>query len=957
MPTESGDVKPFGNSGTLIDQVPAELDYDPTKPATAETELAAPYATVQAGAISVSTVKYLLVAMSLILFFAGSVARMQTQDKEPIASVGHGAFFDHDGKQIEVTLEFVAKAQDWYRKKLLSSLGADKKAAFANVEKRLKAAVKAEGQTRLLVRQHLLDWLVANSEATRRDVRTVGKLNALKFALRWKLPERPGMKDFIYGEEFKIAPEIEEQLRAPEFTPGGIQLLSVTTNSGQAYIDECRAAGVPIPPPIGRLDPAGLAGWKSQGFIPGSNQFIVGSPAEVRTFQSSSPAGMCIALPRYTDNTRTTVALDGVICLGQASSKVCFWDNQMRGATFTFPSGTMVPIGVPDTSINPAGQYQAGGFELEAGAGGVCTDCHAGQNPYIIHPNVDLGGGAGPLMGDLNRPPLSLPTFSASRYDPLVQASWAQNQLSHSPDLVPAVCSGCHRAGGTGGAFPHLSSEIRAGYCNTVLANAIARTMPPSNPGGEAGNPAVIAFRAWCDSAASSGPSNRGDPHIETADDIHYDFQSAGEFVSLRSGTDTEIQTRQTAISTSFFPGPDAYTGLATCVSVNTAVAARVGSRRVTYEPNLSGVPDPNGLQLRVDGVLTTLGASGLDLGGGGRIGRTSAAGGIEVDFPDGTVMFVTPGWWADQGKWYLDVDVPWTPAVRGIMGVLAPGSWLPALPDGTSLGPKPASPGQRYDDLYRKFADAWRVTSSNSLFDYAPGTSTDTFTLRSWPQRDGPCVVPRTPVAHPVEPEVAEKACSQVMGKNRHDDCVFDVMVTGELGFAKTYLATQQVTGPETDTDGGNTTNPSNGKVALFLDFGAGIPHSTFSNFFDPGFSFNGGLEYIVGPQFSAAGTFGYHRFPSAFGGDTNLFQFTANAKTYLTPPPDKVRPFLNGGIGAYKFGSGPTHFGGNVGAGLLYEATPRFGLQGSYNFHMVNTPGFTTRFSTLQGGVRFVF
>ena len=37
------------------------------------------------------------------------------------------------------------------------------------------------------------------------------------------------------------------------------------------------------------------------------------------------------------------------------------------------------------------------------------------------------------------------------------------------------------------------------------------------------------------------------------------------------------------------------------------AVAARVGKHRVTYEPNLSGVPDPSGLQLRVDGTLTTL--------------------------------------------------------------------------------------------------------------------------------------------------------------------------------------------------------------------------------------------------------------------------------------------------------------------------------------------------------------
>ena len=47
----------------------------------------------------------------------------------------------------------------------------------------------------------------------------------------------------------------------------------------------------------------------------------------------------------------------------------------------------------------------------------------------------------------------------------------------------------------------------------------------------------------------------------------------------------------------------------------------------------------------------------------------------------------------------------------------------------------------------------------------------------------------------------------------------------------------------------------------------------------------------------------------------------------------------------------------GGNLGAGVLYEATPHFGLQGSYNFHAINTPGTSVRLSALQGGVRILF
>jgi hypothetical protein len=440
--------------------------------------------------------KCLLFVTSLSLFFVDLVVNThaQRQEKEPIAFIGHGAFFDQDGKQIELTLEFVAKAQDWYRKKLLSTLRAGKKTEFAKFERRLNTRIKAAGQDRLVVQQHLLDWLVANSENASRDGRTVGKLNALKYALRFKLPARAGMENFKYGEEFKIDPEVEKKLKSPEFTPGKLKLRSATVNKGQAYINECKAAGVPIPPSIGQLDSAGVTGWKSQGFIPDNQQFIVGTPAEVRTFKSSSPVGMCIALPRYTDATKTTVGLDGVICLGQASSKVCFWDNQMNGTGFPFPSGAMIPIGVPDLSINPAGQYQAGGFELEGGSGGICTDCHAGQNPYIIHPKVDLGGGL--LMEQLNQPPENLPTFSASRYDPLVPASWPQNQLSHQPNRVPAVCVACH-VQGSAGSFPQLSTTLE-GYCKSVLSKAIVKTMPPFDPGSLAGTPEAKAFLDQC---------------------------------------------------------------------------------------------------------------------------------------------------------------------------------------------------------------------------------------------------------------------------------------------------------------------------------------------------------------------------------------------------------------------------------------------------------------------------
>jgi hypothetical protein len=164
---------------------------------------------------------------------------------------------------------------------------------------------------------------------------------------------------------------------------------------------------------------------------------------------------------------------------------------------------------------------------------------------------------------------------------------------------------------------------------------------------------------------------------------------------------------------------------------------------------------------------------------------------------------------------------------------------------------------------------------------------------------------------------------------------------------------------------DGGNALTkvppPSSGNWAAFLDLGAGFPIGTFSSAFNTGFSLNAGLEYIINPHISAEGIFGYHHFPAKVGLNLNVYQFSANAKFYLTAPPNKWRPFLNFGPGAYKFSLGSSNIGGNFGAGILREfAQPlggRFGLQGSYNFHITNSSGGATKFSTLQGGIRYVF
>lgn len=298
---------------------------------------------------------------------------------------------------------------------------------------------------------------------------------------------------------------------------------------------------------------------------------------------------------------------------------------------------------------------------------------------------------------------------------------------------------------------------------------------------------------AYSNRVSGGAAANEGDPHIRTVDGVHYDFQAVGEFVALRSADGFEIQIRQTAIPTTFFPGANPHTGLATCVSVNSAVAARVGKHRVTFQPRLDGVPDPSGMELRIDGVLTALIDAGVSLPQGGRVVR-SAVGGMEIQFPNGALLVATPGFWSSQGKWYLNINVSGADAYEGIMGAITRGGWLPALPDGSSLGPKPASLAQRFDVLYRRFAHAWRVTDPSSLFDYATGTSTADFTLPGWPADAPPCELPQQRPARPAERPVAERACRGLLDRNRLENCLFDVMVTGETGFAKTYLLTERL-------------------------------------------------------------------------------------------------------------------------------------------------------------------
>ena len=305
--------------------------------------------------------------------------------------------------------------------------------------------------------------------------------------------------------------------------------------------------------------------------------------------------------------------------------------------------------------------------------------------------------------------------------------------------------------------------------------------------------------------ASCGGSSITGEPHITTVNDVYYNFQAAGEFIALLDADGTEIQTRQTPLPSvapgDYDPSHMNDDGLISCLAMNTAVAARVGTHRVTYEPNFSAPYGKGPFDLRIDGKVTTLGAAGVNLGNGAQVKNSSAGGGIEVDFPDGKIMTAIPSGSLDSMQ-LLNVQFENTGLLsdghgateRGIAGAVPKGSWLPAMPTGASLGAMPATLHERYVALYNKFGNAWRVTSRNTLFDYAPGTSTATFTNTNWPVENATtCTIPNQTVVKPVSAAVAEEACKSVSDARLHAGCLFDVQVTGVTGFAETYQASER--------------------------------------------------------------------------------------------------------------------------------------------------------------------
>ena len=422
-----------------------------------------------------STVGACLTGLALAMTAPASAQQFE----DPIGLTGHGTLFDPQGRAIDATPEFLAETLNFYRDALLERVDAETRREVTELRERMERALPGDatpaGRRLALIAQAEDVAIIAARQ--RGDDAIDTHVDIIRYLLETGAVEGMDRDEVPAGlraifDEVRLEP--------------GIAVASSTVAEGPAYIAECAANGVPIPPDWGS------SAWIATGSLSDAEEFISqASEARPFKFQSTSPPGGCIALPRFMNNGAGDISLLGIICQGDQTGKVCFWDNQSNDMGFVIGANEDVPL-----------SEFAGGAELDQGTGGTCTACHAGENPFIIHPGTALGL---PALGDFD-------FFADVWADPLVHPDWPQNAgPSALVDAIPGVgqCTSCHQQGGTGGRFPQLSQDI-SGYCGTILpkvVGAVATTSQPTMPPGSAGSAAtsahVEAMLDLCDSIAA----------------------------------------------------------------------------------------------------------------------------------------------------------------------------------------------------------------------------------------------------------------------------------------------------------------------------------------------------------------------------------------------------------------------------------------------------------------------
>lgn len=405
--------------------------------------------------------------------------------KEPFAYSYHGILVDADRREVEVTPRYIEAATDFYIQEALSRGNKEALEEYRILDKEWLRGDRINALERVKIRSTILENVIDNLLNEEGNLsKKAGLLETLQrwesksAALRLNIPrafkfEKLAGKE-LYEKVNDISPESKKYLKKFlaekqfKFVTAFINFDFVTWiwewlfPDATPYIGQCRDAGVPIPPDWGDSQ------WNFVGVL--ENEFIdSSSEAHAYSYTSSSPEGTCVALPRVSAG-GNTIGVFGIICLGIETENACFWDKYST------------PIAQLNGNI-PLEDFISG-VDF-TGAAGNCSSCHAGENPFVIHPNANVAGGANitvdwhfPIFNPswpTNPGPVTLSSdTSYSNVDWYNPFSWFSERNSG------ASCVACHK-------LPDAGHNVlrNEGYCDAVVGKAAQVTMPPSgSPAG-----------------------------------------------------------------------------------------------------------------------------------------------------------------------------------------------------------------------------------------------------------------------------------------------------------------------------------------------------------------------------------------------------------------------------------------------------------------------------------------